>query len=84
MITGKVKEALELPGDSASVNDVLQLLIERYGTPFANTIMDPESSDLKKFVLILVNGQQISSLKGLDTRLKNNDLMVITHPVAGG
>ena len=48
------------------------------------TLIDPELNDPRPNVLILVNGREISALKGLETRLRNGEEIVIIPVVHGG
>ncbi|KXA97656.1 hypothetical protein AKJ38_00655 [candidate division MSBL1 archaeon SCGC-AAA259I14] len=45
---------------------------------------DAENLELNNFVNVVVNGQRIEVLEGLDTELREGDTVSIFPPVAGG
>jgi molybdopterin converting factor small subunit len=47
-------------------------------------LIDPELDDPRTNVLMLVNGKEISVLKGLDTKLKDGDELTLIPVVHGG
>lgn len=48
------------------------------------SLIDPQLEDPRPNVLILVNGKEISVLKGLETTLQNGDEVVLVPVVHGG
>jgi len=84
-LTGKREESLKFrDGEKVTVNMVLKRLAERYGKSFVEYVYDSKSGDVKGFLQFLVNGRSASTLKGLDTKLANGDVLAIIPPVGGG
>jgi molybdopterin synthase sulfur carrier subunit len=84
-ITGRREEILQFAGNQAvSVDKVLKKLAERYGKGFAEYVYDGRTGEVKGFLQFLVNGRSSSTLNGLDTELKNGDVLAIIPPVGGG
>lgn len=68
-------------GESAEL--LLKRLVERFGEKLANTLYDSRK-DLRKDVTLMINGQNIIVLDGLETKLHDNDLVFIFTSIAGG
>lgn len=66
----------------SNVRELIESLIEMFGMEIKEVLMEGDRS--KEFVKILVNGKDIRTLKGMDTELKNGDVVSIFPPVAGG
>jgi len=49
-----------------------------------SSLIDPESGEPRKTMLVLVNGREISVLNGLKTRVKDEDEVVFVPVVHGG
>ncbi|MBS7250039.1 MAG: MoaD family protein [Candidatus Freyarchaeota archaeon] len=79
----KAKEIELESEDSITVSDAIKLLIQRYGDKLANYLMEKNGKPKPAFIL-MVNGVSINELKGLDTSLKDKDILAILPPVAGG
>ena len=63
-----------------TLSHVLEMLAHRYGKDFNDTInKDTEQVDVN--TLIMINGQTI---RDTNVKLKDNDLLIITVPAAGG
>jgi len=48
------------------------------------SLIDPESGEPRRSMLVLVNGREISVLNGLETRVKDEDEVVFVPIVHGG
>ena len=84
-IVGKKEEALSFPeGEKITVDMVLKKLTEKYGNPFQEYIYDTKTSQPKGFLQFLVNGNSTSTLNGLETQLRDGDVLAILPPVGGG
>ena len=88
---GHIKQTLEIHKaekvrlkDQASVRDLLSLLAQKYGEPFQKAVYEPKSVDLKPYYILSVNGLLLNQLKGLETRLKNGDYVILMPVVTGG
>lgn len=80
---GKDQVVIELK-EPTTVRRVIQKLIEGFSDEFKRAIVDPELDDPRPNALILVNGREISALKGLETEVYNGDEIVIIAVTHGG
>ncbi|KXB00405.1 hypothetical protein AKJ48_00870 [candidate division MSBL1 archaeon SCGC-AAA261O19] len=69
---------------AADVRGLLQKLTTQYGELEGRFFEDSEGRELRGGINIMVNGRNIRFLDGLDTRLKDDDLVAIFPPVGGG
>jgi molybdopterin converting factor small subunit len=69
---------------NANLQDLLILLIERYGETFKNYVFNPSDPGLKDDVLLNINNIPSSQLKGLKTKLNNQDEIVFMPLFTGG
>jgi molybdopterin synthase sulfur carrier subunit len=74
--------SMEVECEGTTIEDILNLLLERFGSVLENVIF--EGGRLKDMVKILLNGKDIRGLNGLNTELKDGDCISIFPPVAGG
>ena len=72
----------EVSVSSASVADALGELETRF--PEIRTRLRDEAGELRRFVNLYVNGEDIRFLSGLETSLNTGDEMSIIPAVAGG
>lgn len=83
-LTGdKRQEEIELTNDS-SIADLLALLSRKYGEPFKKAVYESGGTDVKSNFLATVNGYLLNQLKGVETRLKNEDHVILMPVVSGG
>ena len=84
-IVDKREETLTFPaGEKVTIDLVLKTLAEKYGTPFSQYVYNGKTGQPKNFLQFLVNGTSTSTLNGLETELKNCDVLAILPPVGGG
>jgi molybdopterin synthase sulfur carrier subunit len=81
-VVGRKEEKLELP-QTATVDALLRVLSKEYGKEFNNYIYD-ELGNVRRYLQFMVNGQSITTLQGLKTKLKEGDQIAILPPVGGG
>jgi MoaD family protein len=77
------KEETEL-NENSTIQDLLNTLAKKHGEPFKKAIYEPGSSDLKANFIATLNGHLLNQLKGVNTKLKNNDNVTIMPIVSGG
>ncbi len=63
---------------------LVQRLVEFFSPEFKQVLIDPELDDPRPNSLILVNGKEISVLKGLETEVSNGDEIVLLPVSHGG
>lgn len=78
-LTGEKECSLTL---NATLRDLLAKLCEKYGCSLASALL--VDGGLHPDILILVNGRAIEHLDGLDTVLKDEDIISIFPKLAGG
>ncbi len=78
------KEALTLDcEDGASILDILTILTSKDPT-LRGTLLSGEIEEPKPSALILINGREISVLRGLETEVADGDEVVFVPIVHGG
>jgi len=84
-ITNGREETLNFPDNQkVTVATVLKTLSKKYCNPFDDYVYDAKTGQVKGFLQFLVNGNSASTLNGLDTTLKDEDVLAILPPVGGG
>ncbi len=82
---GKKEETLKFSEDSkVTVDAVLKTLIQRYGERFVEYVYDEKTGKVKGFLQFLINGKSATTLNGLETELRDGDVLAILPPVGGG
>lgn len=66
-----------------TMGELLEKLCAQYGSGFARWVRQ-EDGGFGQYAIILVNGNDIRNLQGLQTPLDNNDSIAIFPPIAGG
>jgi sulfur-carrier protein len=84
-IVNKREETLVFPeGKAVNVDLVLKALSKKYCAPFIEYVYNVKTDLPKNFLQFLINGTSTSTLNGLETELKNGDVLAILPPVGGG
>jgi len=84
-ITNKKEETLKFPEDEkVTVEVVLKVLSQRYGKRFVEYVYDHKTGKVRSFLQFLINGKSAAPLNGLETELKDGDVLAILPPVSGG
>jgi len=81
-ITGKKEEQIEF-SKPTTVESLLKWLSKKHGKEFNDYVYD-ELGNAHGHLHFLLNGQSITALGGLRTRLKDGDQLAILPPVGGG
>jgi molybdopterin synthase sulfur carrier subunit len=79
----KQAEKVELK-DDALVRDLLSVLAEKHGEPFKEAVYEPKDIDLKAHYNLSINGLLLNQLKGIETKLKDGDRLILMPVVTGG
>ncbi len=82
-VVGQRLMEIDLPQGS-TVDDFVALMKERWGDKLSPHFIDPHSGSVHPHVRIMVNGQTIQFLKGMQTMLNDGDEVVILPLVSGG
>ncbi|MBR3245801.1 MAG: MoaD family protein [Parasporobacterium sp.] len=59
-------------------------LSQKFGEKFHELYFSPDETAFGKDIIVLVNGRRAEFLDGLDTKLKDSDLILLFPVVAGG
>jgi len=77
-------------GGSATIEEVMKSLAEKYGVKFKETVMDVDGGDrdgdikIKRSFNVYLNGMNIKNLQGIKTEVHGNDEIIILSWVSGG
>ena len=82
-VVGQRLMEIDLPHGS-TVEDFLTYMKERWRDKLSARLFDPDSGAVLSYVRIMVNGQTIQLLEGMETPLKEGDEVLILPPVSGG
>ena len=74
---------IDFPKES-TIEDFLAYMKERWGDTLYPHLFDPESDTVHPHVRIMVNGQTIQYLQGMNTPLKDGDEVLIIPLASGG
>lgn len=69
--------------EANSIENLLEQLIDQYGILLKQELYDEEGK-FRKIYRVLVNGRNIHILNGFQTKLKEEDMVVIMPAIAGG
>ena len=84
-IANKKEETLKFSeGEKVTVDTVLKKLAQRYGKRFVEYVYDGKTGEVRGFLQFLINGRSVTALNGLQTELKDGDVLAILPPVSGG
>lgn len=70
--------------NAKTVGEVLDSLTLKYGKRLAKGIFDPKTGQVKRYIIVSVNGKDIRHLKGLETSIEDSDEVAILPAAAGG
>jgi molybdopterin converting factor small subunit len=69
---------------SFTVTETIRKLCRRVAnTEFERAIIDPNSGKIGPHIIVLVNNREINVLQGLETKIRNHDVLTLV-PVAHG
>ncbi|HSW38422.1 MAG TPA: MoaD/ThiS family protein [Acidobacteriota bacterium] len=75
--------SIDLP-DGSTVADVFSVMKERWGEKLTPQLFNQESGKINDHLRIMVNGQAIPYLNGMETGLKEGDEVLILPMISGG
>jgi molybdopterin synthase sulfur carrier subunit len=79
-ITGERNTQID---DVNNISDLVEFLYQKYGKEFKDLLMDSHGN-LRDYLKIMINGEDIRDIDGLDTPLKDGDKIVMFQTIAGG
>lgn len=82
-VVGQRLTDIDLP-DRSTVADLIAYLQTRWGEPLSVRLLDPASGAILPYVRLMVNGQTIQFLDGVDTLLREGDEVLLLPPASGG
>jgi molybdopterin synthase sulfur carrier subunit len=82
-VVGQRRTEIELP-QGATVEVCMTYMKERWGDELAARLFETDSGTVLPYVRIMVNGQSINFLEGMETPLKEDDEVLILPPASGG
>lgn len=80
---GQKKTEIDLPEGSA-LEDLFSLMREKWGEKLFTHLFDPDSGEVLSYLRIMVNGQTIHFLQGMETLLQEGDEVLILPLISGG
>lgn len=82
-VLGGRRVDIDLPED-ATVRGLLARMIETWGDKLSPHLYEPRNTFLFQYIRLMVNGQAIEFLNGMETVLKDGDEVLLLFPAAGG
>jgi molybdopterin synthase sulfur carrier subunit len=82
-ILGKREVELSLP-ENGTLQELLVTMLDTWGDELASRLFKPNTTIPLPHIRLMVNGQDIAFLNGMDTVLKDGDEILILPPVGGG
>lgn len=82
-IVGQRELEVSLP-DGSTLQALISWMVETWGEKISNYLIQPESTSPLPHIRLMVNGQDIGFLNGMETVLGDGDEVLIIPPVAGG
>ncbi|MFH0846711.1 MAG: MoaD/ThiS family protein [Chloroflexota bacterium] len=79
----EAKKDMMFPDGNKSVRDVLNLLSAEY-QHFGKFVFDSEAQKLTGKAIVFINGRSPEPAKGLETRLKDGDVLNFVPLIEGG
>ena len=81
--TNKGTDEFELQA-GAPLSELLNKVAANSGKQFIKDVFEPGQKDVKAMFTVMVNGVIIGQLKGVETRLKDGDNVILMPLMTGG
>lgn len=78
-ITGEKTTQIE----AEDISKLIEALCEKYDETFRDVLLD-EDGNVRDYLKVMVNGEDIRDLDGLETKLNDGDEVVMFQTIAGG
>jgi molybdopterin synthase sulfur carrier subunit len=82
-VCGQREFELSVP-EGSTVKNLLSLMTNKWGDPLSTQLYKPNSDSILPHIRLMVNGQSIEFLKGMETVLQDEDEFLMLPLVAGG
>jgi molybdopterin synthase sulfur carrier subunit len=82
-LTGTREDGLELM-DGSNLAELIETVSVKYGTVAFMYLHVTESGKIDPSIKFLINGVAAQNLRGLETELKDGDVVAIIPPIGGG
>jgi molybdopterin synthase sulfur carrier subunit len=82
-ILGKGKAEISVP-EGITLKAALLKMVDTWGDELESYLFNPSGNTLLPHIRLMVNGQDIAFLNGMETVLKDEDEILILPPVGGG
>jgi molybdopterin synthase sulfur carrier subunit len=69
--------------DVEDISLLIDNLCQKYGDGFKEVLLD-ENREIRDYLKVMINGEDIRDLDGFDTSLKDGDEIVMFQTIAGG
>ncbi|WMW25290.1 ubiquitin-like small modifier protein 1 [Methanolobus sediminis] len=79
-VTGTRTTSIEL--EKTTIKKLFEKLITEYGKEFETRLM--EGGEIRRFVNVYVNGEDIRHLSGIDTKITDRDEVSVLPAISGG
>lgn len=83
-LTGGTESISVALPEEANLRDLLTRLGEVYGNAFQKAVLLPDGTGLAHGTTVLLNGRNVLTPQGLDTRLQQGDCLAILISIGGG
>jgi sulfur-carrier protein len=80
---GQRQTEIELP-DGSTVDGLYSYMMRRWGDKLSPHLLDPSSGAVLPHIRIMVNGQTVQFLQGMETPLHEGDEVLFLPLVSGG
>lgn len=82
-ILGKREVEISVPMES-TLESLLVTMVDTWGDELASHLFEPKTTTPLPHIRLMVNGQDIAFLNGMETVLQDGDEILILPPVGGG
>jgi molybdopterin synthase sulfur carrier subunit len=81
--TNEGQEDVELE-KASTLADLLGKVAQNFGKPFSTDVYEPSKREVKSMFVIMINGVIIGQLDGVETKLKDGDIVIVMPLMTGG
>jgi len=67
-----------------TIGEVIKNLCVAKGSEFGESLLEPETGQIRNYYVILVNGKPIDTVQDMNTKVKKGDTIAILPALGGG